>query len=70
MSVKIYLTGAAQRRMRAELADDIDRLEGRPPYNRWSNHCYADPYFAQSILRKAGGADSIEDVKKWLRQTA
>lgn len=51
-----------------EAMDKIDKLEGVPPYNTWSNICYGDGYFAASIIRQYGdkaGDQSISGIKEW-----
>lgn len=48
---------------KANALDDIAMLEGAPPHNTWSNICYGDGIFAQSICNRYGG--SINQIKKW-----
>lgn len=51
--------------------DELKMLMGLPPYNNWSNICYGDGYFAQSLVQKYGM--SIQELKqetKMLRDEA
>lgn len=61
---KISITANALEKHKAEARDNIAMLEGAPPYNTWSNLCYGDGYFANSLLRQYK-AESIEQLKKW-----
>ena len=45
-----------------EALDDLKKLKGLPPYDNWSNICYGDGYFAQSIVSRFGM--SISELEK------
>jgi hypothetical protein len=35
-----------------QLCDDLNKLDGKPPYNEPSNICWGDAYFAKSLEKK------------------
>lgn len=47
---------------RREALDDLKKLRGLPPYDNWSNICYGDGYFANSLVRRYGM--SISELEK------
>lgn len=44
------------------LRDELDRLDGRPPYNTWSNSSMGCPYFAGSLEKKYGR--KLDELRK------
>ena len=37
-----------------EVRDKLRILHGDPPHDTWSNYCYGDGYFANSLVRMYG----------------
>ena len=52
------LTDTQKKKARNELA----MLHGDPPHNTWSNICYGDGYFANSLVQRYGM--SISQLEK------
>lgn len=46
---------------RKEARNDLKILYGDPPHDTWSNHCYGDGYYANSLKRKWGM--SLEELE-------
>lgn len=46
------------RKKTAEAKDDLAILYGHAPHDSWSNHCYSDGYYANSLERKWGMSTS------------
>jgi len=44
------------------LKQKLDKLDGKPPYDTPSNHCYGDSYYAKSLEREYGAP--IEELRK------
>lgn len=70
LTLKTYVPKPRDAR-KAEAWNKINMLEGNPPHNTWSNICYGDGYFAQSIIRDFGeeaGATTISGIKDWIKK--
>lgn len=57
-------SAAEIRAAKARALDLLDKLDGRGKWNTPSNHCYADPYFAQSI-KDEFKCDDLSKLRKW-----
>jgi len=50
-----------------ELEQKVKILLGLPPYDTWTNYCYADHYFAHA-LKTQYGEKAVQDMTKKVRR--